>query len=311
MAEWQTRRVSLVLPTTEMYVYNDDLAALELCYADFAIEVARADEVECFVPDEAHAEKMARLTGLDIETFPQASLPDIWIRDYAPLRGADGWVKFRYRPAYSKDKLNRNIDAAAIDLMAKRGLELDLQTLALEGGNLVHNGAGVAIASEKLLAQNRGIPRSELIACVERALGLERLVLVPTEPQDRTGHVDGMLRFADEDLLVVNDYGEGNAGSDFGATLAKRLDRELPDVRRVEVPYLWSAAKHGGWYDVRGNYANFVMTRNRVYVPCYGLPADERACEIFRGLFGDRARFVDARAISRYGGSLHCISWNL
>ena len=40
------------------------------------------------------------------------------------------------------------------------------------------------------------------------------------------------------------------------------------------------------------------------------LPEDERAAEIFAELCGDRVRMVDARAISRYGGSLHCISWN-
>ena len=32
--DWETDAVTLVLPTAEMYAYNRDLAALELCYAD-------------------------------------------------------------------------------------------------------------------------------------------------------------------------------------------------------------------------------------------------------------------------------------
>lgn len=34
-----------------------------------------------------------------------------------------------------------------------------------------------------------------------------RLILIPREPYDFTGHAAGMLRYFDEGTLLVNDYG--------------------------------------------------------------------------------------------------------
>ena len=35
---------------------------------------------------------------------------------------------------------------------------------------------------------------------------MDRLIFIPQEPGDVTGHADGVVRFIDGDSVVVNDY---------------------------------------------------------------------------------------------------------
>src|SRR5262245_23844158 len=100
-----------------MYAYNRDLAALELCYADLCRELARHESVTCLVPDDSHAEKIVVLSGLPREQFPIASIPDIWIRDFAPIPVHGGFVGFRYAPRYTSRKLNQATEGAARRLL--------------------------------------------------------------------------------------------------------------------------------------------------------------------------------------------------
>lgn len=308
--DWQTGRVTLVLPTAEMYAYNAELAALELLYADLVRELSLREDVACLVPAAPDAEKMARLSGLSPECFPVVRLPDIWVRDFAPVAALPASVKFRYRPLYSDAKLNAAIDEAFLAYLDKIGAPVRLDDLVLEGGNFVHDGAGTGIVTEKVFAVNRGLARSAVRERLREALGLQRLVLVPAEPGDRTGHVDGMLRFVAKGLLAVNDYSALGDGGRFQTRLYDILDRELPDVRRLVLPYRACEEKRGGWYDARGNYANFLMTRSRVYLPIYGVPEDDLARQALEAAHEGGVSPIDARSISRFGGSLNCISWN-
>jgi len=45
-------------------------------------------------------------------------------------------------------------------------------------------------------------------------------------------------------------------------------------------------------------------------VPVYGLPEDAAARRVFEDLFPGRVSCVDAAPVSRYGGSINCITWN-
>jgi agmatine deiminase len=308
--DWETDRVTLVLPTAEMATYNRHLAALELFYADFCRDLSRHETVTCVVPDAPSVEKMVRLSGLAPESFVLDTIPDIWIRDFAPIPSASGGIKFRYDPLYTSRRLNREVDESFRDYLRRHDVRFQTSEICLEGGNLVHNGAGVAVATEKLFVRNRPASRDRVVNDLRQALGLERLVLVPAEPEDRTGHVDGMLRFVDERTLVVNDYSSLEGGARFRRRLERVLERELAGFERIELPYHACSEKLDGWYDARGNYANFFLTRRRLYLPAYGIPEDEDARELFETLFPGRVSPVDASLVARYGGSLNCITWN-
>lgn len=308
--DWETSRVTLVLPTAAMFAYNRDLAALELFYADLCRTLAEAEQVSCVVPDRASVEKMGRLSGLPPDRFPVGELPDLWVRDFAPIPTLSGSVKFRYDPLYTSRKLNRQVDESFRAYLRAHEVPFRTVDLALDGGNLVHNGAGVAVVTEKLFTRNRPSTRDRVVEGLREALGLERVVVLPAEPEDRTGHVDGMLRFVGEQSFVVNVYPHLPEGSRFRRRLDRVLEEELGDFERIELPYHASAEKLDGWYDARGNYANFLRTRHRLYLPVYGIPEDREARRVFETLLPGRVTPIDASLVARYGGALHCISWN-
>lgn len=305
--DWDTKRVLLVLPVTEMEVYDEFLPELEYFYADFVRELARYEDVACVVPDAARAEKMMRLSGLGPDHFPRARIPDIWIRDFAPICARGTSVRFRYDPPHAPRTRGRDLSNAVGALLGLRRIPSRRDDLALEGGNLVHNGAGVGVATRTLVKRNRGL---QAVWRVQQALGLDRLVVVPLEPEDRSGHVDGMLRFASPELLLVNDYARVGGGREFQRQLDETLDSRLSYALRVSLPYRWSWPALEGWHDARGNYANFLLTGQRVYVPVFDVPEDREAEAVFECVFPGRVSYVYAGPIARYGRSLNCIAWN-
>ncbi|MDY7023460.1 MAG: agmatine deiminase family protein [Cyanobacteriota bacterium] len=312
--EWKTNTVILVLPNVLMEYYSEYLTELDNFYANFLIEIAKHDQVICLVPDHAHAEKMVKLTNLDLSIFKIANIEDIWIRDLAPIQSDQGYIKFIYNPDYDETLDYESFEENYINHLKKlinNSVNISFVDLKLDGGNFIHNGKGTAIMTEKLYHNNPHKTKEEVNQLIKEKTFIDKLVVVPTEPGDITGHIDGMLQWIDSDRILINDY--HTQGDDF-ASFAEKLDRcleqQLPEVEKIKIPYFPSEEKYLGWYDEKGNYMNFLMTQNRVYAPIYNQPEDEAAQEIYTQIFGQNVSFIESGAISRYGGMLHCITWN-
>ena len=83
----------------------------------------------------------------------------IWVRDYGPLFSLDAGrrtaVDARYPP------LGRPLDdRAPAGLATYLGDRLRTVSAALEGGNLLSNGRGLLVATDKLVHDNRAVGRS-------------------------------------------------------------------------------------------------------------------------------------------------------
>ncbi|MGD1702504.1 agmatine deiminase family protein [Dapis sp. BLCC M229] len=183
--------------------------------------------------------------------------------------------------------------------------------IELEGGNFVHNGKGTAIVTEKLYAQNPQKSKEEINQLIKEKTSIEKLVVVPKQPGDMTGHIDGMLQWIDSDRIMMNDY--QTQGSDLQMFIKKLdscLEQELPEVEKVKIPYFISDQEYLGWTDEQGNYMNLLRTQNRVYAPIYNQPEDDSIREIYNQVFGNNVSFIESGAISKYGVILHCMIWN-
>jgi agmatine deiminase len=310
--DWATDTVLLVAPASHMEIYRQDLAELQSFYVAFATEIARHDAVICVLPADipppAHADA-ARVH------WRQGHVGDIWIRDFAPLQATTGAAAFIYDPDYAPTPHSAGVQQDLHRLLQSApefdGLgpiaRIDLR---LEGGNVAHNGAATAIVTDKILSRNRNRSRREIERIMRDALALDRLVIVPCEPGDRFGHIDGMMRWLDEKRIILNDYSASDrAGRAFAADLRRVLDRKLGAIERVVIPYPASDRVYRGWPDAAGNYVNFLRTRSRVYLPLYGLPEDAIVREIFEGMFAERVSCLYPGALPKYGGVLNCIAW--
>ncbi|MGH6916650.1 MAG: agmatine deiminase family protein [Geminicoccaceae bacterium] len=310
--DWATDTVLLVAPASHMEVYEQDLPELQSFYTAFAAEIARHDAVICILPAEmpvpAHADA-ARVH------WRRGHIGDIWVRDFAPLQATTGAAAFIYDPGYAPTRHSASVQQDLQRLLqTEPGFEglgpIARIGLRLEGGNVAYNGAETAIVTDKVLSRNRNKSRREIERIMRDALALDRLVIVPCEPGDRFGHIDGMMRWLDQKRIVLNDYSaSGRAGRAFADDLRRVLDRELGAIGRTVIPYPASDGVYCGWPDAAGNYVNFLRTRNRVYLPLYGLPEDAVVREIFEDMFAGRVSCVYPGALPKYGGVLNCIAW--
>ena len=274
-----------------------------------------------FVPSECARERLA-----PDRFFVLRTLQDIWIQDWAPfwLRQPDGrivLVKTRYAPRYLmryREDRGRAAgdDQAGRDIAGALGVEfLDLP-LVWDGGNLTHNGEGVAIVTGRLLCENGGQEQEAAIREMLRSvLGITTLVIVDEERGDDTGHIDGMVRFVSRDRVLVGSYPAGDPGARFMDTLANRLMDELG--AGFQINRLVNAAPENEAVDdvasAVGNYINFLRSGDRVLVPAYDLPEDAPARQALDHAMPGAHRLdsLPARRLARLGGVFRCATWTM
>ena len=75
----------------------------------------------------------------------------------------------------------------------------------LDGGNVVRWGSR-CLVTDKVFRENPGVDRDDLLGRLREALRVEDLIVIPKEPYDVVGHADGVVRFLDDRLVVINDY---------------------------------------------------------------------------------------------------------
>src|SRR5262249_27002669 len=132
---------------------------------------------------------------------------DIWCRDYMPVQLAPRrFVQFRYAPDYLRGYEDLLTPPEGVARCCA-GNEHRRSDIVLDGGNVVRRHDS-ALVTDKIYRENRHHPRSELRRLLAGALEVARLTVIPTEPGDRLGHADGVLRFIDDGRVVVNDYRE-------------------------------------------------------------------------------------------------------
>lgn len=139
----------------------------------------------------------------------------------------------------------------------------------------------------------------------------EKLIVIPHEPNDYTGHADGMVRFLDESHVLVNDYKGTN--STFSARLIKTLNANK--LIPVAFPYHPSEKRNKeGDYTAIGNYMNFLWVGNTAVLPEFRLKNEAQHLAAARKIlesFGLSVYTVDAREIAEEGGVLNCVTWGV
>ena len=233
---------------------------------------------------------------------------DIWIRDAAPVQIGDGeFVQFIYKPDYLRVGYEHLITGpeAFRDLPFINGLEKS--ELVIDGGNVV-GVSGTAILTDKVFRENPKRSRSVIRDAIRRLLRVERLIIIPKEPGDSIGHVDGMVRFINETTVVVNDY------STVDPKFENRLRSSLePHGLEIELlPYRPEWKQFDGIESAAGNYVNFLRVGSLIIVPSYGMPEDIDAVQKLRQLCPQATVIpVPCLNLAREGGVLQCVSWTV
>ena len=277
-------------------------------------------------------EVQQRCTTLGIENeiefihFPK--IFDIWIRDYAPLitedQGIQIPVKFNYDPSYVEKKYAKYIqdDNQIGEELGKRLVSKGIRSLYFnwDMGNLTHNGAGTAIITNRFISDNETSDIDhELRPILNVFCGFSEIIFIPTEPDDATGHVDGMVRFIDDKVLVVGAYPAGSPNHQFMETLAENLEKDLPDDYTIIRLINGEPEDHEseGIASALGNHLNFLRINDQILFPYYGDEISKQPMEDFRASLHEYnlpiqvvpVDMPEIRELAKAGGVLNCVSW--
>lgn len=331
-------------PKGLVLVYPKDLpdnrSELTICYKELIKSVlvsTKLSELTLIVRPSAKTEIENYISSLNSQTkinfFETKTVQDIWARDFCPIHFSDETVlKALYNPSYFEQRYIKYADlddhtgielANFLKLKVKYFLQSGKDNLILDGGNFIHNGQGTAIVTNRVIADNETLSIDRIKEIFKSQLNISNLIFVPVEPGDETGHIDGMVRFADEQSLFVASYpdnyesGDRNIknedykiGKQFLDNLADTLSK-IFKVIRIENTIPKDEKDYPSAF---GNYINFLRIGNTIFLPQYGnnISQDSKAKDIFKNNFPTLTVVpigTDIDKLSKLGGVLNCISW--
>lgn len=130
---------------------------------------------------------------------------DLWMRDFCPIM-PKYQVKFSYRPKYLKAKDAKFVELELMKVLGRMDVSLKRSDIVLDGGNVVDNNCNKAIISERIFAENKGKAQQVLQQEIENLLAA-KVAFIP-DPEDTTGHADGIVAFIEENVLLIGDFGD-------------------------------------------------------------------------------------------------------
>jgi agmatine deiminase len=249
----------------------------------------------------------AVLKEIDIPISLLPHTKDVWAVDYMPIQVTENrFVKFVYNPNYLRDsiKWRKTIsDANAICTALK--FPVYNSDILIDGGNVI-KGANKVILCDKVFKENPHYTEKKLINELERQFEVDKIIFIPTDPSDDIGHADGMVRFLDDNTVLINDYSK----EDMSFQLQFRLAFHNAGLNYIEVPYHPYDNKRD--LQANGIYINYLHMKQAIVIPTFGIAEDDKAVRRFQELFsGQTITTIDSNAIANEGGVLNCISWNI
>lgn len=241
--------------------------------------------------------------------IPFSMMPDtkdVWAVDYMPIQtGTDNFVQFTYNPWYLQTKkllkTISNIDSICNEIGIK-SLKTDI---LLEGGNVTKTTDKV-IMTDRVFAENPNYERKALIKKLHEFLQVDKLYFIPEQPNDFTGHSDGMVRFKDANTLVVNDFKREEEW--FYKAFESAIHKTGLDY--IKIPYNVYDNKHDD--QANGDYINYLQMENSIIIPTFGFKEDDEVVKQFEKIFdGQTIATIDSNEIANDGGILNCITWNI
>ena len=240
---------------------------------------------------------------LDKHHVPYKLIPctnDYWCRDYMPVQtDLNRYVCYRYYPDYLlKNPSDKKYITDTRKVCWKMNLEAEFTDIIIDGGNVVKAG-NMVIMTEKVFAENSGIPVRELTARLETLFGC-KIIFLPWDRNEIFGHADGILKPISEDTVLMTNYNDFDAGyyEEFNARLSEHFKvRTL----RYDVPH----KDERNWA-----YINFISVSNLIILPKLNIAEDGQALEQIKTYYPQcEVEQVDIETLVKKGGGLNCVSW--
>jgi agmatine deiminase len=321
-AEWEPQSaVQLTFPHMDTD-WADVMDQVVPCFVEIAETISRFQKVLVVCKDlDATRALLSRIPD-DRLVLVECDSNDTWARDHGGItvedldqNGAKRILDFVFNGWGLKFPANK--DNLITGVLHKKGVlkgTLLPGGLALEGGAIESNGAGVLMTTtECMLSPNRNphLSQDALGSLLEVLFGVQRIIWLHhgyLAGDDTDSHIDTLARFCTPDTIA---YVKCTDPSDEHFEALQRMEAELQqekDMKLVALP--WPDA----CYDDEGQrlpatYANFLIINGAVLVPTYQVPQDEAALVILKTIFPAHEIIgINCRPLILQHGSLHCVT---
>lgn len=244
--------------------------------------------------------KALSAVGVKFGLLPHTA--DIWARDYMPVQvSAEKFVEYRYDPDYLQgvESGYRNLKTYPDIVCDAIGLSTVKTDLIIDGGNVVKS-RNCIVMTDKVVWENRlKYSKQKLIARLHEVFEVDKVVLIPADPKDIFGHADGMLRFIDDDTVLVSSFYREET------VMLRQLSRA-----GLKAEFLDPGQKKLHKYEWA--YVNFLQMRDVLLLPVFEYGANEKALELIQSWYPEykgKILPVDCTSLLKHGGALNCVSW--
>lgn len=299
-------------PDTLVVAYEEDwVDSLEQIVA---AAQGQANVLLLAAPAQKGAWRFRRLAAKPHVEVLTNALDSPWVRDYGPLQTYEFsagplWLDFNY--AWDRP-LDDKVPGALSHLFNAR---VEAPSFELDGGAVVSNGNGLcAVTRTSMIDAGFTDPVADDLETFLASLGCHSTAILPTIPDESTGHADVVAQFLTPDLAMVAwlDPTENAAISLALDQSAETIETaaELGDypLQIVRIPIRTSG-------DTFFSYVNSTRLRSRLLVPRF----NEMPEELEQGAYATLETAlpdvavvaIDADVMVHLGGAIHCVTLGL
>ena len=300
--------VLLAMPERNDLIYRNSFNSIAKMYYELITLVSKFHKIVVLV-DPYSCETLQSVGRIPRNVSFDVSFPrSIWVRDYFPVRGRGGLVKTKYQPSYISRGEAQSAEQWVRKWLADNKVGYRSLDLVIDGGNIIISpDFKTAILTERVFDDNSDLLRDRVAEMISESLEVDNVIIIPLEPNDPTGHADGMIRWINHDTILLNRYPTA-----FRTRLMNSLLPKLSsDIKIIEIPYAPSTDEYYNFPSAIGCYLNFLKTPKCCIVPSFSYAA--RDIEVFNIIsqFCEVPQFdIESVSVARFGGVLNCISWN-
>jgi agmatine deiminase len=242
--------------------------------------------------------------NIPFDFLPQTK--DVWAVDYMPIQtDLNKFIRFVYNPSYLQTKKYLKTISDVDEICKAISIDTFKTDIIIDGGN-VTRWTNKVIMTDRVFKDNPSYERKQLIRELHELLQVDNLYFVPEQPGDFTGHSDGMVRFIDEQSVIINDYKKEK--EEFYRAFEIAIHNT--GLNYITIPYNVYNNKSND--HANGDYINYLQMQNTVIIPTFGIAEDDIAVKQLETIFaGQTITTIESNEIAYDGGILNCITWNI
>lgn len=232
-----------------------------------------------------------------------ANTRDVWMRDYMPIQKSNGdFIRYIHKPDYLKGYENLRTDPEIASKFIDKVIDIPLN---LDGGNMVRAKDKI-ICTDKIFQANSKLSKDQVLDTLKSLLEISEVIIIPEQPFDMTGHSDGLVRFIDENTVMIAPYNSEDI--EFEKSLIASLLKYGLEIVTLPKRGYFKEKDGAVWIP----HINYMHVENLILVPIVGAKADDEVIEFFERCFpACSIETLDSTKVIEQGGALNCISWNI